>query len=58
MAILKSKENPVEAYAVANDIRRFDLLVEDLDDVMDGSWSSFDFKDGARMMCLPLRFIN
>jgi len=48
MAILKSKENPIEAYAVANDIRRFDLLVEDLDDVMDGAWSSFDFRDGAK----------
>ena len=50
MAILKTKETPIEAYAVANDIRRFDLLVEDLDDVMEGAWGSFDFKDGTKAL--------
>jgi len=50
MAILKAKENPIDAFAIAGDIRRFDLLVEDLDDVMDGAWGSANFKDASKTL--------
>ena len=48
MALTLSKDNRarVEAYAIANDIRRFDLLVEDLNNELSGSWEALSVDEG------------
>jgi pilus assembly protein CpaE len=46
MALILSKEQPTEAFAVARDFKKFNLLVEDLDDEFSGSWRQLTFKDG------------
>lgn len=46
MALILSKEQPTEAFAVARDFKKFNLLVEDLDDEFSGSWRQLNFKDG------------
>ena len=48
MALTLSKANRarVEAYAIANDIRRFDLLVEDLNNELSGSWEALSVDEG------------
>ncbi len=46
MALILSKEQPTEAFAVARDFKKFNLLVEDLDDEFTGSWRQVNFKDG------------
>lgn len=46
---LKLKKNDrakVEAFAIANDIRRFDLLTEDLDNELDKNWAPLSFEEG------------
>ncbi len=48
MALKLTKETlaKVEAYAIANDIRRFDLLVEDLDNELSKNWAPLTFEEG------------
>lgn len=48
MALKLTKETraKVEAYAIANDIRRFDLLVEDLDNELSKNWAPLSFEEG------------
>jgi pilus assembly protein CpaE len=46
MALILSKEQPTEAFAVARDFKKFNLLVEDLDDEFTGTWRQLNFKDG------------
>ena len=46
LRLTKSDTGKVEAFAIANDIRRFDLLIEDLDNVLEKSWSPLSFEDG------------
>jgi len=48
MALKLTKETraKVEAYAIANDIRRFDLLVEDLDNELSKNWAPLNFEEG------------
>lgn len=46
MALILSKEQPTEAFAVARDFKKFNLLVEDLDDEFSGAWRQLNFKDG------------
>ena len=48
MALKLTKETraKVEAYAIANDLRRFDLLVEDLDNELSKNWSPLTFEEG------------
>lgn len=48
MALKLTKETQVkvEAFAVANDIRRFDLLVEDLDNELAKNWAPLNFEQG------------
>ena len=46
LKLTKGEQVKVEAYTIANDIRRFDLLVEDLDSELDKNWSSLTFDEG------------
>ncbi len=46
LKLSKNEQVKVEAYAFANDIRRFDLLVEDLDNELADGWSSLTFDEG------------
>lgn len=48
MALKLTKESQVkvEAFAIANDIRRFDLLVEDLDNELAKNWEPLTFEQG------------
>jgi pilus assembly protein CpaE len=48
MALIRksTKAEKVEAFAVARDIRRFDLLTEDLESEVTGGWTSSDFETG------------
>ena len=48
MALKLSKDNreKVEAYAIANDIRRFDLLVEDLNNELSDGWEALSVEEG------------
>lgn len=46
LKLTKNEQVPVEAYAIANDIRRFDLLVEDLDSELSKNWAPLDFEEG------------
>ncbi len=50
MALILSKEQPTEAFAVARDFKKFNLLVEDLDDEFSSSWRQLNFKDGAAVL--------
>lgn len=46
LKLSKSEQVKVEAFAIANDIRRFDLLVEDLDNQLPGEWAALTFEEG------------
>ena len=46
LKLTKEAQVKVEAYAVANDIRRFDLLVEDLDSELSKNWAPMTFEEG------------
>ena len=46
LRLTKSDTGKVEAFALANDIRRFDLLIEDLDNVLEKNWSTLTFEEG------------
>jgi len=48
MALTLSKKDQakVDAFALANDIRRFDLLTEALDNELDKNWSPLTFEEG------------
>lgn len=46
LKLSKNDQAKVEAYAIANDIRRFDLLVEDLDNELSKNWAPLDFEEG------------
>ena len=50
MALTLKKEAPqkFEAYAIANDMRRFDLLVEDLNTELPNSWHSLSMEEGLK----------
>ena len=48
MALILNKKDraKVDAFAIAADIRRFDLLTEDLDNELDKSWAPLTFEEG------------
>lgn len=46
LRLTKDTREKVEAYAIANDIRRFDLLVEDLNAELDKSWEPLSVEEG------------
>lgn len=46
LKLTKDAQVKVEAFAIANDIRRFDLLVEDLDTELSKNWAPLSFEEG------------
>ena len=50
MALILSKEQPTEALAIARDFKKFNLLVEDLDDEFSSSWRQVNFKDAGNAL--------
>lgn len=46
LKLTKDTQVKVEAFAIANDIRRFDLLVEDLDTELSKNWAPLSFEEG------------
>ncbi|MFQ5621808.1 MAG: CpaE family protein [Paracoccaceae bacterium] len=45
MALLKTKTSAIEAYAVARDVEKFDLLIEDMNNEFDESWAPLGFDE-------------
>lgn len=46
LSLTKKDRKKVEAFAIANDMRRFDLLTEDLDSELDKNWAPLSFEEG------------
>ena len=46
LSLTRKDRSKVEAFAIANDMRRFDLLTEDLDNELDKNWAPLTFDEG------------
>ena len=47
MALLKAKAKELEAYAVARNVEKFDLLIEDMNNEFADSWAPLSFEEAT-----------